>query len=295
MQVQIVLCVLVVLLLLVCIYWIVKSCRIRKRLRCMTELEKAKKLSALTEPFGFVYEPREDVFVSTIDAWQRSSGYEALFDMLAPKFNMIFDHYPIYFDYQDKTWLVEFWKGQYGINTGAEVGVYHANRLIPKGQRKLVHYNAVSNDEMPLIGMCLERKERKLFSEKQYHWWLAAFRMGLFSQPQELKMYANLYFESPSMAQAFETGLQEADVPIESYHIRGQRVSVVLDEGKPYGKAAAFYRKIIQAVNRMYCMLYHFVTYPYKKTTDRMLFLYWQLPGCFRHMLRLHAFGRKHR
>ena len=27
----------------------------------MTELEKAKKLSELTEPFGFVYEPREDV------------------------------------------------------------------------------------------------------------------------------------------------------------------------------------------------------------------------------------------
>lgn len=53
-----------------------------------------------------------------------------------------------------------------GINTGAEAGIYHANRLIPKGQRKLVHYNAVSEDEMPLIGICLERKGRKLFTEK---------------------------------------------------------------------------------------------------------------------------------
>ena len=39
---------------------------------------------------------------------------------------MIIDAYPVYFDYQDKTWMIEFWRGQYGINTGAEIGVYHA-------------------------------------------------------------------------------------------------------------------------------------------------------------------------
>lgn len=295
MQIGIDFCILAVLLFLACIVMIFRRCQSRRKLKHMTESEKAEKLSALTKPFGFVYETREDVFVSTVDAWQRSVGYEALYDALATKFNMIFDSYPIYFDYGEKTWLIEFWKGQYGINTGAEVGVYHANRLIPKGQRKLVHYNTVSNEEMPLTGMCLERKEKKLFSEKEHHWWLAAFKMGVFSQPQELKMYADLCFESPAMAQAFEVGLKEADVPIESYRIRGQRVSVVLNAGRKYGKAAALYRKILQRINHLYCMLYRFVTFPYTKTTDRMLFLYGQLPWCFKHMLRLHVFGSKHR
>ena len=43
---------------------------------------------------------------------------------MAPRFQMVFDALPVYFDYQKKTWLIEFWKGQYGINTGAEIGIY---------------------------------------------------------------------------------------------------------------------------------------------------------------------------
>lgn len=97
----------------------------------MGEEERAAQLSVLTKPFGFVCKPEEEILVSTEDAWQRKYGYEALYDALAPHFNMIFDYYPVYFDYQGKTWLIEFWKGQYGINTGAEAGIYHANRLDP--------------------------------------------------------------------------------------------------------------------------------------------------------------------
>ena len=44
----------------------------------------------------------------------------AAYDKTAPYFNMVFDCEPVYFDYNGRTWLIEFWKGQYGINTGAE-------------------------------------------------------------------------------------------------------------------------------------------------------------------------------
>lgn len=283
------------LLLFLAIWVIYRREKSRRKIRNMQDQEKWQKLSALSEPFGFVYEPKEDIFVSHIYAWQRSSGYEALFDALAPKFNMIFHAYPVYFDYQDKTWLIEFWKGQYGINTGAEAGVYHANRLIPKSQRKLVNYNSVSNNEMPLIGLCLERRQKKLFSRKEYHWWMAAFRMGLFSQPEDLLMYVNIYFDTVAMAQAFAEGLKEAGFSPETYRIRGQRVSVVLEDGEEFTGIKKLHRSVVQSVNRCYCGLYRLVTMPFTTTADRMLFLYEQLPWCFRHMLRLHAFGKKHK
>lgn len=281
--------------LVVWVIWRRKMCK--RKIRRMGREEKQELLSELTAPFGFLYDATQEVFVSRIEAWQRKEGYEALFDNLAPNFNMIMDVFPVYFDYRDKTWLIEFWKGQYGINTGAEVGVYHANRLIPKSQRKKVHYNAVSDEEMPLIGVCLERRGQRLFSMKKYHWWLAAFRMGTFSQPEELFMYVTITFSDTAAAEAFGQGLEEAGCLRWQYKVRGRRVMVTLDylcaSLKKTNKIAAIQRKLVQCMNCFYCRLYRIVTYPFKSTEDRMLFLYEQLPWCFRHMLRLHSFGRK--
>lgn len=282
-------------LLVLLVIWLIWRREICKRkVKQMSEKEKMILLNELTTPFGFAYEPGQDIFVSQINAWQRKEGYEALFDNLASKFNMIMDCFPVYFDYRNRTWLIEFWKGQYGINTGAEVGVYHANRPIPKRQRKKVHYNAVSDEEMPLIGMCLKRRQEHLFSLKGYHWWLAAFRMGLFTQPKDLTLYASLTFCNCEAAEAFAKGLTEAGLS-EKYRIRGRRVTVMLDETKCYKGMEKLHRAIVQGCNRFYCGLYRIVTAPFTKTADRMLFLYEQLPWCFRHMLRLHSFGRKAR
>ena len=283
------------LILLIWAIWRREMCK--SKIRHMGREEKQKLLSDLTAPFGFLYEPGQDIFVSRRNAWQRKEGYEALFDNLAPNFNMIMDVFPVYFDYRDKTWLIEFWKGQYGINTGAEVGVYHANRLIPKNQRKWVHYNAVSDEEMPLIGICLEKRGQKLFTLKKYHWWLAAFRMGMFSPPKELFMYVKITFSDIAAAEAFEQGLKEAGCLRWQYRVRGRRVMVTLDRScgtlLKSNKFAALHRSLVQCINRFYCRLYQIATHPFKRTEDRMLFLYEQLPWCFQHMLRLHSFGRK--
>ena len=283
------------LILLIWAIWRREMCK--SKIRHMGREEKQKLLSDLTAPFGFLYEPGQDIFVSRRNAWQRKEGYAALFDNLAPNFNMIMDVFPVYFDYRDKTWLIEFWKGQYGINTGAEVGVYHANRLIPKNQRKWVHYNAVSDEEMPLIGICLEKRGQKLFTLKKYHWWLAAFRMGMFSQPKELFMYVTITFSDIAAAEAFEQGLKEAGCLRWQYRVRGRRVMVTLDRScgtlLKSNKFAALHRSLVQCINRFYCRLYQIATHPFKRTEDRMLFLYEQLPWCFQHMLRLHSFGRK--
>ena len=266
--------------------------KIIRRIRDMEKCEKCSLLEELAQPFGYAYHCCCGFFSSTLDAWQKSAGYTWIYDFMAPRFQMVFDSLPVYFNYRGRTWLIEFWKGQYGINTGAEVGVYHANRPIPKNQRKKVHYNAVSDEEMPIIGMCLKWRSKNLFSLKKRHWWLAAFRMGLFTQPKDLTLYASLTFGSCEEADAFTEGLRETELS-DKYRIRGRRVTVILDETNHHKGKERLYRVLVQRINRFYCRMYRLVTLPFTKTADRMLFLYEQLPGCFRHMLRLHSFGRK--
>jgi hypothetical protein len=59
-----------------------------------------------------------------MDALQRKAGYCWNYDRAAPIFNMIIDCEPICFKYGGAKWMIELWKGQYGIMTGAEIGVY---------------------------------------------------------------------------------------------------------------------------------------------------------------------------
>lgn len=284
-----------ILLILLLAWFIARREKCKRKVRMMNEREKISLLADLTRPFGFVYEPSGDIFVSVRDAWQRREGYEKLFDRLSSKFNMVIDAFPVYFDYRGKTWMIEFWKGQYGINTGAEVGIYHANRLVPKNQREKIHYNAVSDEEMPLISVCLQKKSQILFCKKEYHWWLAAFRMGMFSQPEDLSMQATVTFHDTEAARAFCQGLNEAGLAKNGYRMRGRRVSVWISDSCPHFGMEKRHRSMVQALNHFYCCAYRLVTLPFTDTADRMLFLYEQLPWCFRHMMRLHSFGRKAR
>ncbi len=73
---------------------------------------------------GFKYDPYEDIFYSTKGAWQKNFGYGHIYDVTAPIFRMIIDTEPVHFSYNNKNWLITFWKGQYGITTGAEIGIY---------------------------------------------------------------------------------------------------------------------------------------------------------------------------
>ena len=79
----------------------------------MSKTNKIRKINELAEPFGFYYIEREDIFSSRKDAWQRKMGYDISYDYAAPMSNMVIDSLPVYFDYDDKTWLIELWKGQY--------------------------------------------------------------------------------------------------------------------------------------------------------------------------------------
>ena len=172
----------ILLLLIICallMTWRRKA--ITRKLCCMPVQEKLKKLNRLTQPFGFKYLLSQDIFTSLKDAWQRDLGYCWLYDRHAAAFGMVLDCETIYFDYRDCTWLIELWKGQYGINTGAEIGIYKADSLVPRNQRRSALFHTVPDKDLPFFEYTLYRGMMPVFRTAQRHWWLTGFRMGEYS------------------------------------------------------------------------------------------------------------------
>ena len=120
-------------------------------------------LNAELEETGFAYELKGDYFYSLMDCWQRETGYCRLYDEAAPLFNMIMDCEPVTFFYAGKRWLIELWKGQYGITTGAEIGVYHTAREdMDTDKFKGTFYEAIQDNEMLKMSYVLRRNGKKI-------------------------------------------------------------------------------------------------------------------------------------
>ena len=261
----------------------------------MDKCQKCSLLEELATPFGYAYHCCCGFFSSTLDAWQKSAGYTWIYDYMAPRFQMVFDALPVYFDYLDKTWLIEFWKGQYGINTGAEIGIYHADRLLSEAEYQVAHFSAADEHETLScsLHLCMADDTYVQLSEK--HWWLTAFLPGVFSRPGDLRLKAALYFPNEEMLNAFYNGLCKAEYPAEQITIQNLCLSFTFHRPMPvhYGLFTRFHRHFSQCLNRMYCRLFVWITSPFLCTEDRVLYLYFYLPFCFRRLMRMHRFHRR--
>lgn len=286
------------ILLLLCIVFLFlnhqRKKRIRQKLCSMDACEKVRLLNELAQPFGFSYLECEDIMTSTRDAWQRQFGYCALFDKTAPRFNMIFDCEPIYFPWQGQTWLIEFWKGQYGINTGGEIGIYLADGLLAPEERSKAFFHSIPDSELLPMSMELFYRRKSLFSVREKHWWLTGFSMGRFSKPQELTMRCSVSFPNCCMLQSFVEGMLEAGYERCELNVCGLTVSFCFSAPKTrQPKASCLLLWWSGCQNRLFCRIYRRITRPYCCNLDRILYLYFYLPAAFRHMLRLKRIPRR--
>lgn len=149
---------------------------------------------------GFAYNSEKDMFYSTKNAWQKNFGYCHLYDVGAPIFRMIIDTEPIKFHYNNKNWLITFWKGQYGIVTGAEIGIYTTKEQ--KVNKKTLYFPA-KEDEMLNMSFILYKKGKEIMRVKAKHWWLAIFKLGMFTNPKDLTMDIRITFPNYEMLNAF--------------------------------------------------------------------------------------------
>lgn len=265
-----------------------------KHVCSMTSMEKCEQLNSLLRPFGYCYDSRQDIISSINDAWQRRFGYTAFFDKAAPHFNMVFDALPIYFDYQNRTWLIEFWKGQYGINTGGEIGLYYTDELIPEDKRSAELFRAVDDSDMLPMYFELIKGNFTLVSVSKPTWWLTAFCMGLFSQPENLCLNAAITFPNYEMLRCFLTSLLDSGIPEKCVKVSGKQVHILFGSAPvpKHSLWARFFRSLSQFANRILCSLFLFLTRPFTLTMDKLLYLYYLLPFVRRRILSPRKYKR---
>lgn len=270
--------------------------KIIQKINCLCPEEKYDLMNELLQPFGYNYIPSQDIFSTRIDAWQRDMGYCHLYDIAAPRLNMVFDYLPIYFNYQGRTWLLELWKGQYGINTGGEIGLYYADHILDKNEYKTTLFQCVTDADMIPLYFTLFRNETPCATLSHVHWWLTAFCLGLFSNPSELAMQASVTFPNNEMTGAFINGLSEAGFLLDEIKRYHNTVSFSMNH---VHSAKGFFRKLqvknAQRQNKFWCKVYRYVTRPFVSSLDRVLYLYYYLPFAFRKMLRIHKTTRRQR
>lgn len=255
--------------------------------------EKCDILNGLIEPFGYSYLPSQDLFTSRIDAWQRDFGYCALYDQTASRFGMVFDCLPIYFDYDGRTWLIELWKGQYGINTGAEIGIYCTDRILKKEEYETTLFHSIADYDMPYFSFYLFRQCKQIAHLSAKHWWLTAFSMGRFSEPIDLYIRAGITLRNHTMTRAFIRGLLNAGYSPDDITVMHNTVTFSFTKSSLSLNALGRFRnRFFQWMNRFGCKIYLFLTRPFCLSLDRLLYLYYYLPFIFRKMLRIRKYKK---
>lgn len=263
-------------------FWRVRTCR--KKVCALSCFEKNQLLNELIEPFGFSYDPCKDLFFSRIDAWQREFGYSQLYDQAAPHVQLVFDCEPIYFNAHGRTWLLELWKGQYGINTGAEMGLYYADTFVFPEDYSTTQFHAVKDEDLPCFSMELLSGRQCLFQRSGRHWWMTGFLMGRFCQPKDLTLKASVTFPDYEMLDGILQALDDQSYPRWVYSINCSTLTFLFHQPvffKPCKRSPIICR-FSQWKNRKFCGLFLFVTRPFCTAEDRLLYLYYFLPAAFR-------------
>lgn len=271
-------------LLILLIYYFCKKRWAIKKVKCDSDEEKLSYINAVLEPFGFEFDLEQDIVISKNDSWQRILGYQDLYDLKAPFFYMVMDAEPIYFDYDNKHYRLEFWKGQYGITTGAEIGLY-----VQDLNSKYSKFYRSAND-CERINMCFSLyKECFSFSRKDFTWWLTGFEIGKFSKPKDLRLRICIDFPNKEMLVAFVSGLLNAGYTKNKLDINCN--NICFDFCSPHNYKLNHKHKIIkfivQIINRINCSIYMRFTKCFHRTLDKLSFLRYMAPCFYRFIICL--------
>lgn len=124
---------------------------------------------------GYQYNTNGNFYYTSSDPWQRALGYHEIFDVGAGLVTIYMDTMRCKFDYKDQNWMIQFWKGQYGlVFVGHEIGVYTKPKARPND-----HYDAASNEDALYMELTGYRDGKELY-HRDYgkYWWCTGFVPG---------------------------------------------------------------------------------------------------------------------
>ncbi|MDD4565604.1 MAG: DUF4474 domain-containing protein [Eubacteriales bacterium] len=243
-------------------------------LRSMGQGAGMKEFTQLLNDAGYLYDPYQGIFYSKINAWQKKFGYCRLYDEAAAPSAMIIDSEPISFNYAGKKWLIQLWKGQYYLNTGAEIGIYLTDKpdLAIPNLFNGTFYRAAGKAEQLYMSYYLIKNGKVLFGRSGKHWWLTGFKTGEFSETWELSMYVRIVFKDPEMCCSFIRGMRKAGY--QEHQIRSDGIAVEFMFDKPHSAQPLTRTEetdwIVQRNNERICNRFMEITEEYDNWEDKL-------------------------
>lgn len=152
---------------------------------------------------GFRYDKKQGIFYSESESFQRNLGYTAYYDVGAAFFGMYYDTIRLKFNHDKYDWMIQVWKGRYGITTGAEIGIYKK----PQGQD--IEFYACADDDSRITMSFALYKGDDLYMTRgpEPHWWLTGFKLFDMISPEELTLHSTFFMDSIEMADALEDAI----------------------------------------------------------------------------------------
>ena len=266
--------------------------RVIRKVNALNVVEKRTLINNIVDTFGYAYVSYQDIFATRLDAPQKQFGYTTFYDLSAVYFNMVFDYETIYFNYNGRTWLIEMWKGQYGINAGCELGVYYADSVIPPDKYSTTLFHAVGRNDMPDISLRLNKHSNRklheytLLGQLRYrHWWLTLFKMGEFTKPKDLFVNTSIRFKDYAMLRRFLDSFVKV-LPDTAYKVNGLTVYFTFyQSNRQYSIFQKTLRRLALLSCRIFCKWFHFITRPFENSGDKLLYIYYYLPFTVRFLL----------
>lgn len=175
----------------------------------MTHIDTPEERNDMLALAGYEYDPVQDIYYTSLNPWQRAMGFADIYDQAAPLTNMWYLTFKADFAYGDLLWRLQWWKGQYGVLEGAELGVYTKDPL-----NQSTFYKCAEDDQ--LLKMTMDfyhswadyQSGNRLFTRlEQEHWWLTGFKFGMVN-PKNCVVRATLYAYDDEMADGIESALQ---------------------------------------------------------------------------------------
>ena len=174
---------------------------------------------------GFEYDAKQGIYYSHLNPLQRKFGFNFIYDMAAPMAGMFYDTKRIEFIYDNREWMIQIWKGQYGITSGAEIGLY--NRPIDR----VMQYDCADDEDLIEMQFDFYNQNQLVFSRgPEKHWWLTGFKIFNTGVPILIDLDMTLKFTNITMARAFYNSLKKVAatslIDPMTYSIKGSTVSI---------------------------------------------------------------------
>ena len=169
---------------------------------------------------GYKYSFRDDYYYTNDkNCWQSNYGFAKFYDLVAPYMLLEYDYVRVYFTYAGKDWMIQLWKGQYGLLFyGAEQGVYTRSHS-DEAPNIFTMYNCAGKSDWLDMEMTLYHDRsgngsyvRELSRDYGKYWWCTGFKEGHLRRQEpatELRTAGTITLKDAEMTRLFTEGLKE--------------------------------------------------------------------------------------